>query len=146
MDLLTGHTQKRRDFRDAREPEIHQRRLGTTYLAPHGMGNVRHPLPDQPNGGTTTMQDSSGTSGTITAPSHPAATAEPDEVVELHWMLEPDATMAAHGGVFVPALCGEWMSADGELADNITSGRTQVRYVSCTACDLIHANTLDSTR
>lgn len=67
-------------------------------------------------------------------------TSQPDElgVIELHWMKEPDIAMHADLGVAVPALCGVWMRPDEPLAAQITAGQTTIRYVSCSACDLLH--------
>lgn len=64
---------------------------------------------------------------------------EVGEVVELHWMAEPDVSLGAAHGLSVPALCGVWMEADESLAAQVTSGEGPARVVSCPACDLLRA-------
>lgn len=61
----------------------------------------------------------------------------PGEVVELHWMRDPDASMSTAHGLSVPALCGAWMEADEPLAASVACGSLPVRYISCRACDLL---------
>lgn len=77
------------------------------------------------------MRTTGALSGATSQPS-------PVEVVELHWMKEPDLAMNAATGLAVPALCGVWMQPDEPLAAQITRGQAKVRYVSCSACDLLH--------
>lgn len=68
----------------------------------------------------------------LAAPRHDL---DDNEVVELHWMRTDDVAASADCRVTVPALCGAWFSPDEDLAQDIAAGRSQVRYVSCTACD-----------
>lgn len=139
VDLLPGHPQQHGQLGDASEPEgvIHPRRLETLWPLPHEMGNVRHLLPDGETGEQNNMPTSSTISGASTTTNAPGQARR--EVVELHWMNEPDIAMYDDCGVAVPALCGAWMEPDEPLAEQLTAGVALVDYVSCRKCDVLHA-------
>ena len=60
------------------------------------------------------------------------------QIVELHWMKEPDLDMHTTYGISTPALCGTWIEPDAHLAGSITHGDSSVRFVSCKMCDSLH--------
>lgn len=138
VDLLTTHTQHRRHLGDTCEPEIHPRRLGILYPGTHRMGNVRHPISQLlRSGATEPMHNRSSISGRTTQHRDTEAGVAADDVVELHWMQEPDVTMATDWGLSVPALCGAWMEPDEPLAAAVTTGQTAAAYVDCPACEVL---------
>lgn len=85
------------------------------------------------------MRTRSSLSGTTTTHLDAGTRSSAEEVVELHWMREPDLAMSAEHALSAPALCGAWMEADEPSAAEVTSGGAPAQVVSCLTCDLLAA-------
>lgn len=66
------------------------------------------------------------------------------EIIELHWMKEPDLAMHQAHGIAAPALCGIWMEPDEPPSDPLVDAAPNVEYATCWACELLHALNQDT--